>query len=404
MIMKTIFKSTLLLAVGLAAVLTSCKDDNESNPTLMQPTQFVLNTPAVTGNIDLAKTNTVALTWSQPTPYNNFNAPVTPTYSIQLSPTASFTQAFDADAEDNTGADFITLDETYNSGKNVLVEGTTIDRALMQLKGWSEAQVPATLDLSVRVKSAIRDASFNEYAVIYSNVVTLKTIPYYMELSAADPEIWWLIGADIADGSWGGDYGKCVIPMQTIDGFEYDKKTGQGEIQWIGYLAGNGFKLRGSMADNWATQWGQDDAFGSYKKNDGGSGNIVVPEAGLYTVLLNTATDDLRIEKYEGNAPVFSGMALSGSFNDWSDTEMTPCSTGWENHDWYIVMDFEADTEWKVKQAGSWDYNKGGSLVDYADGMYVYGVSNGDNLVMAESGKYMVIFNDITGFIRVIKQ
>jgi hypothetical protein len=97
-------------------------------------------------------------------------------------------------------------------------------------------------------------------------------------------------------------------------------------------------------------------------------------------------------------------MALAGSFNDWGDEPMLPCSTGWENHDWYAIVDFAADTEWKVKEAGSWDYNKGGTFINRADGMYVYGVSNGDNLKMTESGKYLILFNDITGYIRVIKQ
>jgi hypothetical protein len=272
--------------------------------------------------------------------------------------------------------------------------------------------MPAQQPVSIRVKSAIRDASFNEYDVIYSNVITISTVPYYIVLKNADPEIWWLIGADIADGSWGGDIAKCVIPMQTIEGCEYDKKTGQGEIQWIGYLGGNGFKLRGSMDDGWATQIGQND--GGYVKNDGGSGNITVSEPGLYKITLNTAelakvgdkenTTALTIEKYDGSAPVYDGMAISGSFNGWSDTDMTPCSTGWENHDWYTTYDFAAGDEVKIKQAASWDFNKGGEFIPYGEGMYVYGVGNGANLVVTEAGKYMIIFNDITGYIRFIKQ
>ena len=405
MIMKTIFKSTLLLAAaGLSLLTTSCKDDNESNPTLTQPTEFVLNQPAINGNIDLARSAVMTLTWSQPTPYNNFNAPVVPTYWIEVSTTGSFTKIFNADAEDNTGADYFALDETYGSGKNVEVNTETLNRALVQFCAWEESAVPDLQKLYIRVKSAIRDASFKEYYTIYSNVVTVNTVPYYIELKPADPEIWWLIGGDIADGSWGGDYGKCVIPMQTISGAEYDKKTGQGEIQWIGYLGGNGFKLRGSMDDNWATQWGQGDAFGQYKKNDGGSGDITVPEAGLYTVSLNTAKDELKIEKYEGAAPVFTGMAISGSFNGWGNTPMNPCSTGWENHDWYLKTTLAAGDEIKIKQADSWDYNKGGSFIDYSGGMYVYGVSGGDNLVISEAGDYLIIFNDITGYIRFIKQ
>ena len=392
-----------MAAAGLL-VFTSCKDDNDSNPTITTPTSFVLNQPSINGVIDLEKSQTVTLTWSQPTPYTDFNAPVVPTYTIQVSPTGSFNQAFDANAEDNTGADFFNIDETYSNGKNVEINTQAMNRSLEELCGWTEATTPATQDVSIRVRSAERDASFNEYGVVYSNVITLSTIPYYIELKPADPALWWLIGADIADGSWGGDMGKCVIPMQTMDGAEYDSKTGDGEIQWIGYLGGSGFKLRGALDDGWATQWGQGDAFGSYKKNDGGSGNITVPAPGLYKVTLNTKNDDLTIEAYDGSAPVFSGMAISGSFNGWGDTPMNPCSTGWENHDWYLSYTFAAGDEVKIKQADSWDYNKGGAFVNYSQGMYVYGVGNGPNLVMAEAGTYMIFFNDITGYIRFIKQ
>ena len=402
--MKTIFKSTILMAAAGLLLFTSCKDDNESNPVLTQPTAFVLNNIDVTGNVDLEKSTSVTLTWSQPTPYNDYNTAMVPTYTIEVSPTGSFNQAFDVNAEDNTGADFFALDETYSNGLGAEVNTETLNRMLLQLLGWTEATVPATQQVSFRVKSAVRDASFREYYPIYSNVINLTTVPYYVELKPADPEIWWLIGADIADGSWGGDMGKCVIPMQTIDGAEYDKKTGQGEIQWIGYLGGNGFKLRGALDDGWASQWGQGDAFGSYVKNDGGSGNITVPEAGLYKVTLNTQKDELTIAAFDGSAPVYSGMAISGSFNDWGDTPMTPCSTGWENHDWYITYEFAAGDEVKIKQADSWDFNKGGAFINYSQGMYVYGVGNGANLVIAEAGTYMIIFNDITGYIRFIKQ
>lgn len=411
--MKTIFKSTILLAVAGLSLFTSCKDDNDSNPTLTQPTTFVLNEVSVTGNIDLEKTTApIILTWSQPTPYNNFNAPVVPTYWVEMSPTGQFTKAFDANAEDNTGADYFVLDETFSSGKNVEVNAQNLNRSLLQLLGWTESTVPSVQKVSIRVKAAVRDASFTEYFPIYSNVVTMNTVPYYIELKAADPEIWWLIGADIADGSWGGDMGKCVIPLQTIEGVEYDSKTGAGEIQWIGYLGGNGFKLRGALDDGWATQIGQND--GGYVKNDGGSGNITVSEPGLYKVTLNTVelakagdgenTTALKIEKYDGSAPVYNGMAIAGSFNDWGNTDMTPCSAGWENHDWFITHDFAAGDEMKVKEADSWDFNKGGEFVEYSAGMYVYGVGNGPNLVIPEAGKYLIIFNDITGYIRFIKQ
>ena len=292
--MKKIYQFTMLLLVG-AFALTACDDDNDSNPILTQPTSFVLNNPAITGNVDLQKSQSVTLTWSQPRPYTNFDAPVIPTYTVEISPTGAFNTRFDPNAEDNTGADYFAMEETYTSGQNVVLNTETINRYLMQMNKWEDpTKVPSLVDLAIRVKSAIVDGGFNEYKVIYSNVVNLKAVPYFMVLKPADPEIWWLIGADIADGSWGGEWGKCVIPMQTVDGAEYDNKTGQGELTWTGYLGGNGFKLV-LIPGKWDDQWGQNDD--GYVKNDGGSGNITVPEPGIYTVTLNTATNTRNVEK-----------------------------------------------------------------------------------------------------------
>ena len=58
----------------------------------------------------------------------------------------------------------------------------------------------------------------------------------------------------------------------------------------------------------------------------------------------------------------------------------------------------------KIKQAGSWDFNKGGTFVEYSEGMYAYGVGNGDNFKITDDATYLILFNDITGFIRFIKK
>ena len=394
--MKKIFKSTLLLLCGVC-LFAACSDDNDSNPTLTIPETFQLNTPAYAqANTDLVSSTELPFTWSQPN-YGGF--PVAAQYQMEFSLNQSFTVSVaeaEADESGATVADYVILDQVYNGCKGS-VNAAELAKGLQKIAKWSDpSKVPATTTVYARLAS--------DYAnkVIYSNVVAITVKPYYVELSDAPIELWWLIGADIADGSWGGDYGKSVFPLQPIEGEEYDKKTGQGKIQWIGYLSGNGFKLRGSMDDNWATQWGQGD--GGYVKNDGGSGNITVSEPGIYTVTLSTATNELSVEKQSITPKVFDGMAISGSFNEWSDTPMNPCSTGWENHDWYVTTTLDAGAEIKVKQADSWDFNKGGVFYDYSEGMYAYGEDNGPNLVIAESGTYLIIFNDITGFIRFIKQ
>ena len=140
-------------------------------------------------------------------------------------------------------------------------------------------------------------------------------------------------------------------------------------------------------------------------KNDGGSGNITVPEPGIYTVTLNTATNTLKVEKSESTPPVFSIINIAGTFNEWGDTPMTPCSTGWENHDWYIKYNLAAGDKIKFKDnTSSWDYNRGGTFINREDGMYGYGTQGGADLVIDEGGEYLIFFNDITGYYRFIKQ
>ena len=394
--MKNIFKSSLLLLCSVC-LFAACADDNDSNPTLVMPNTFKLNTPAFAQAMTSLEYSTeLPFTWSQPD-YGGF--PVAAQYQMQFSLSESFTVSVAEAEADETGAtkaDYVALDQIYN-GCSGSVDAAQLAKGLQQIAQWAPEDVPTTTTVYARLAA--------DYAnkVIYSNIVPMTVIPYYVELKNAPVEFWWLIGADIADGSWGGDMGKCVIPMQAMEGVEYDKKTGQGEIRWVGYLAGNGFKLRGALDDGWASQWGQGDAFGTYVKNDGGSGNITVPAAGLYTVKLDTGKDNLTIEAYDGTAKVFDGMAISGSFNDWGDTPMSPCSTDWENHDWYVTQHLDAGTEIKIKQAGSWDFNKGGELVVESNGMYAFGVDGGANFVIEESADYMIFFNDITGFVRFIK-
>ena len=48
--MKKIYKSLLFLVAAAVPFLTSCKDDNDSNPTLSIPSSFVLNTPGLAAN------------------------------------------------------------------------------------------------------------------------------------------------------------------------------------------------------------------------------------------------------------------------------------------------------------------------------------------------------------------
>ena len=387
--------------------LTSCKDDNDSNPTLVTPTEFTVNTPSVgAALVDLKESKTINLTWSQPA-FTTPNAPVVATYEVQLSTSGEFTKKYDEDAEDNTGANYISMSETFATC-SADISCEEIDKGIEKVNGWlDESEVPATQNIKIRVRAYVANASQEVQSEVLSNVVSVNAAPYYIELKSADPELWYLIGGDICDGKWGSGIGESIIPMQTVADYEYDKKTGQGEITWTGYLAGNGFKLK-MTPDSWDYQWGQGDAFGSFVKNDGGSGNITVTEPGYYTVTLNTAKDVLSVEKYEEAVTDYTSICVAGDMfsDDWADHEMTPCFSfdGAKNHDWYTTITVADGQGFKFKQAGSWDYNTGGpvSFTAAGDG-YGYGTNNGANISLP-AGKYLVIYNDITRYYRCILQ
>lgn len=399
--MKKIFSNTILLLAGVFA-LSSCEKDLDSNPSLVNPTTFTLNTPAVSSNIELENTNSITLTWSQPQ-FTEPNAPVAANYLVQFSPTGSFNKRFDPNAEENPGADYFQFDETFTTCSATFA-AEDIDKAAEQILGWeSEADVPSSLNLTFRVLASVQNASFETLSSITSNDITLGVIPYYVMLVAADPDIWYLIGGDIADGTWGGSVPTQTFPMETVKDYAYNTSTGAGVITWTGYLAGNGFKLK-HIPDSWNEQWGQGSSFGDFVKNDGGSANITVPAAGIYTVTLNTETDELTIEATD-NAKVFTGMCIAGDFNGWGDTEMAPIHTAVaENHDWYTTVTLDGTQGIKFKEPGSWDYNSGGALVQLQDGSYYgTGSNNGENLFPA-AGTYLVIYNDITRHYRFILQ
>ena len=68
----------LVLGLGL---FTACSDDNDSNPTVKEPTTFVLNTPALANaEIDLANSDVLELTCSQP----NYGFPARTLYHVQV--------------------------------------------------------------------------------------------------------------------------------------------------------------------------------------------------------------------------------------------------------------------------------------------------------------------------------
>ena len=410
------------LLVGIISLFASCSDDNDSNPTMIQPKEFVLNTPAyANATIDLENSTGLELTWSQPK-YTADNAPINATYEVQVSPTNSFTVSTDEAAADESGEkvpDYAVLSNTTQKC-NISASAEEMDKALVKILKWTEGNVPAEQEMYVRVNAYILEGT-SRLNPVASNSVKLNVKPYYIELKDAVPTMWYLVG-NMFGGKWAGDknIGVDALPMFLKPNFSYDKKTGAGEIEYTNYFltdefdekaesAVAGFKILPSSFDwNYSMDGGgklkDNIAYRGSTNSDGG--HILAGADGYYTITLNTANNTATMVKYEGNVTNYGTIQIATSLDDFaSDTPMLPYNTeGVENHAWYYVMEVPAGqtVSFKFKIAGSWDTNWGYGAEDGAVNMYGKCEANGHNIGLTE-GKYCISFNDITGAFSIVK-
>jgi len=195
--------------------------------------------------------------------------------------------------------------------------------------------------------------------------------------------MWYVIGADVADGSWSFNVPTSRLPL-------YSDNLEQGLLTYTGYFAGLGFKLVG---EDWSEQWGAW-GYGDFVKNDGGSGNICVPTPGYYTVQLDAKSNQLNIETADVVVIDYAAISLVGSFNYWGDDLALTRVAGTNSHDWYAEVTFVEDCELKFRANYSWDMNWGSTVFPSAQGKI-----NGANIPV-KAGRYIVLFNDITGHYR----
>ena len=202
------------------------------------------------------------------------------------------------------------------------------------------------------------------------------------------PDLWYLVGSCIGDGSWGnaaGALGTALIPM-------YPASDNYSILSYIGYFpAGQGFKLIHNPG-SWDEQWGMGD--GALVKNDGGSSDIKMAEDGYYEITYDMDMDAVTITKYTGAVSVYNIMGMPGDYQDWNPggTLMARMSSVVENHDWVIKgATYANDTELKFAADGGWNVNWGSSTFPVGAG-----VGNGPNIPVP-AGTYDVIFNDILG-------
>ena len=219
---------------------------------------------------------------------------------------------------------------------------------------------------------------------------TIKSDPFEVTVipaPAAKPDLWYLVGSCIGDGSWGNEaanVGTALIPMysEAADDFSV--------LVYAGYFpAGQGFKLI-HQPGNWDEQWGMKD--GVMVKNDGNSSNIEVAADGYYLLTYDMNAETLTMTPYDGEVGVHTMITMPGGYQDWNVTgnAMSPMNTLYENHDWIVKNVTYDNTELKFA-AGKWDVNWGSNTFPLGTG-----VQNGANIPV-EAGTYTVVFNDILG-------
>ena len=330
--MKKIFKSSLLLLCSLG-LFTACSDDNDSNPTLQNPSTFTLNEPGYAAlTVDLSSSTGLPFTWSQP----DYGFPVAAEYQLQVSLSGNFTTDLLSVEEGNeTSADYATLANYYNVPSGSM-NPDQLSNAINKMSGWDDETVPSTAAVYVRAT-----ATTNGAPVIYSNVVTIKVVPNLV-VAPSYKEFIYEIGNE---SGWSTAY-----PMRS--------PAQDGIYTSFNWLNGS-FKFKPNEGD-WNGDWGQDpagalgdlivDGEEDCNNPDGSFAADAQPE-GFYQI-------QVSLVDMTWNITPITSVSIIGNFNGWADdVDMT------YNKDegcWQVTAS-GIEGEYKFRANHDWAINWGGS-------------------------------------------
>lgn len=316
--MKNIIKSLLVPAVTLMALplMVSCDTDTDSNPTLQEPTSFVLNTPAYAteGNVyDLANCETVNLTTSQP----DYGFPLVTDYQVQVSIDQAFTEVTGAEIPE--GVEYRTLADSYQQA-NMNVDATQLNNAIVEMyQAANDGNDPSGIEMPAYIR-LVAHVSGSDVGFCYSNVITLPRV--VVSYIATMPTNVYLAGPSIH----GGESAKQLGAVYGLDAQWYGMvyMTAGATLKW-------GAKSN-AQSDNFTTSDDQANA-GLTQAADG---SLTFANAGWYAVNFHASIEDNSIRStitvYPGTAYVTGAVAD----NSWSDP-----NTGWE-----LTPPADASGEW----------------------------------------------------------
>src|SRR5574344_526923 len=372
------------LAMGLL-LFTSCESDRDDNPILSVPQTFNFLAPEIGDNVINLKNSESVKCQAEAAP--NYGFPTETSYWIQITEANDFSDPSKVVSTDTKGKSI-----TYNAPAN------EIDLGIMKLRGYEDAsQVNENevINLKVRMVASLSNAT-DSSSYVYSNVKSIKVSPYFLKESL--PQFWYMTGAIIANGSWNNDPEKIGIgmtPMYVKSGESYNRFTGDGVIEYIGYFPTGEFKIiapKGLLNWNYGMMGG-DLATGGFKYRDADTdpGNIKVTTAGYYQITIDTKALSMKSEVYTPSTAIkkYTSMKIG-------ENTRSAITTVTENHDWYALVTIANASEMKftADDGTAWGTSS-----------FTCGVSTTDgNNIPAKAGTYKVFFNDITGAYMFIEQ
>lgn len=206
------------------SLFASCSDDRDDNPTVVSPTEFHLNTPALAGQyLDLEKSTTINFTCSQP----DYGFPASTQYTLQV-------------AFDENMTDYKEIDQTFKGAKldvsSELLASALTNYALEH--GKTEADFPMDIQVYARARAVMTNVSGEpvEGTEILSNVVKLSNVHLLYSLPPVKTPGKLNIVGQFCDWDWG----KCLkmVPVYGTD-----------NVFWhLVYIDDNGIKINENTA------------------------------------------------------------------------------------------------------------------------------------------------------------
>lgn len=278
--MKKIYNSLLLAMVAVLPMLTSCSDDNGSNPTLTLPETFVLNTPEFAANnvYDLPASKFVNLTVNTQPNYGGWPAAVT--YAVQIS------------LDDKNADGWKELSATYTSTV-ININASALNVAVLEMyrAAHEDATPEGVMPLYVRLRAYLADSDYENLGEVFSNTIKLNVLTYEPETDLTLPtqvfvcggsidEAWttWKPLTPVFDSGKGKDGRFYTMIYNGADGFKWGFK----EKDWFGY----------DMIDEF------DNQVEGMEITADGDGNIVFSKSGWYVLefITKIVGDEIKVK------------------------------------------------------------------------------------------------------------